>query len=396
MSELRTNINRDLLHTVCFTTRARGFFRHLIDCKKLNFKIVMLGNLYTTDSKLRLLLAKLVRSRLFDVLGIMQRIKCVDAKCDAYGSFCRFLKTDKPYFIFLDTPVALYHYCLGRRNSFLGKKRLRKYLDDSNLAAIVCRSEACRSTFETLNGRYDGLLTKICSYVPSNSIVTHELISHRCERDEMKLLYISQGIRFTSKGGLEILEAFSALRKKYGSNISLTIVTSIANIRKLSLDTEYDTAGVMFHDFIFTYPQLEKLYAESSLLLHPTSDDSIGMVVLESIKAGLPVISTRLYAIPEMVADGVNGFLTDPKHWFYDENNIPNPTVWNNRKKTIYSMDTSNALVEFIYEKVCVLNDDRELLKKMSLESLRIAKSPPFDEDTIVSAWNEVIHSISR
>lgn len=60
----------------------------------------------------------------------------------------------------------------------------------------------------------------------------------------------------------------------------------------------------------------------STLLLHPTSDDSNSLTVLEAMKAGLPIISTKLYAIPEMVKDGVNGFLTEPKYAFFDNNNL--------------------------------------------------------------------------
>jgi len=35
-------------------------------------------------------------------------------------------------------------------------------------------------------------------------------------------------------------------------------------------------------------------------------------VILEAMAAGLPIISTKWACIPEMVEDGVNGFLIDP------------------------------------------------------------------------------------
>ena len=132
----------------------------------------------------------------------------------------------------------------------------------------------------------------------------------------------------------------------------------------------------------------------STLLLHPTSDDSNSLTVLEAMKAGLPIISTKLYAIPEMVKDGVNGFLTEPKYAFFDNNNLPNPQVWDNRKKTIYSTKLDENIINFICSKVELLLLDRELLLKMSLNSLRLANTPPFDESTIISEWNKILEEI--
>ena len=52
-----------------------------------------------------------------------------------------------------------------------------------------------------------------------------------------------------------------------------------------------------------------EIVAQSDVLLFPTyfRYETLGLVLLEAMGAGLPVITTRRAAIPEIVEDGVNG-----------------------------------------------------------------------------------------
>jgi glycosyltransferase involved in cell wall biosynthesis len=54
--------------------------------------------------------------------------------------------------------------------------------------------------------------------------------------------------------------------------------------------------------------------SESDIFCFPTRYDREAMpiVILEAMRAALPVVSTRWRAIPEIVEDGVTGFLSDP------------------------------------------------------------------------------------
>lgn len=382
--------------SVFFVWSARSFFKRMIKNSELRAEFITQNDSFYKDTSFkRSLLSKIVRLKIFNWVGLIQVIRSSGKECDLYGSFNRFLKVDKPYFILLEQPSALYHYTIGRNTSYWGKRVIKKHLNDSNLKAIICRSNACFTTFEKLCGDVPVHCRKklIYSYVSTNKHATVKKLSERCDNPVFSLLFIAQGSRFVSKSGLETIEAFKRLKEKY-PNVELTILTSVSLIHKNIISDIKSIDGVTLLDFTLSYSQLEELYVNSTLLLHPTSDDSNSLTVLEAMKAGLPIISTKLYAIPEMVKDGVNGFLTEPKYAFFDNNNLPNPQVWDNRKKTIYSTKLDENIINFICSKVELLLLDRELLLKMSLNSLRLANTPPFDESTIISEWNKILEEI--
>jgi glycosyltransferase involved in cell wall biosynthesis len=56
--------------------------------------------------------------------------------------------------------------------------------------------------------------------------------------------------------------------------------------------------------------------AEADILAFPTFFyyETMGLVLLEAMQAGLPVVTTRRASIPEIVADGVNGLLVEEQN----------------------------------------------------------------------------------
>ncbi|MEN1968864.1 glycosyltransferase family 4 protein [Lentibacillus sp. N15] len=380
---------------VYFATRVRGFFKHLFDTPKLGHKFIYSNSkYYEVNGGKRKLLSRVAKMRVFDLLGLIQVISSKNKNCDIYGSSNRFLNVDKPYFIYLENPTALFHYNLERGKGKIGKKKLQQLLNTDTLKAVICMSNACYSTFEKLCGEFKGEKKLIYPYVPRNQKATYKQIHERCFKKEFNLLFVAQGSAFISKGALEIIETFKTLRKQGMIDVNLTILTTVNEIDSKLIQEIKSINGITLLDFKLTYEEMEDLYINSSVLLHPTNQDSFALVVLEGMKAALPIIATKLYAIPEMVKEGQNGFLIEPKYWFFDEENIPNPSVWNNRKKTIFSKDIDKATVQFLIEKICFLYEEREVLERMSLESLRIANSSPFDEDTITSQWNDTISQL--
>ena len=80
---------------------------------------------------------------------------------------------------------------------------------------------------------------------------------------------------------------------------------------------------------------------KSDVLIHPTYVDTFGLVVLEALAHGLGIISTDIYALPEMVHDGVNGIVINPPISIWD-GYLPSKYYKNlsNIKERINSTDT--------------------------------------------------------
>lgn len=55
--------------------------------------------------------------------------------------------------------------------------------------------------------------------------------------------------------------------------------------------------------------ELPDIYRDSDILLFPTRLEGFGLVAVEALASGLPVVSTKCSSLPEIVEDGVSGFL---------------------------------------------------------------------------------------
>jgi len=112
----------------------------------------------------------------------------------------------------------------------------------------------------------------------------------------LRLLFV--GADFERKGGAVLLDAFESLSER----CELHIVT------KAAIDAR---PGVhVYRDLAPNSPLLKKLYAESDVFVLPTLADCFPVAIQEALAAGLPVVSTRMGAIPEAVREGETGLLT--------------------------------------------------------------------------------------
>ncbi len=58
--------------------------------------------------------------------------------------------------------------------------------------------------------------------------------------------------------------------------------------------------------------QLAAAYASGDAFLFPSSTETLGLVLLEAMAAGCPVVGAARGGIPDIVSDGINGCLYDP------------------------------------------------------------------------------------
>ena len=61
------------------------------------------------------------------------------------------------------------------------------------------------------------------------------------------------------------------------------------------------------------HDELVEAYQSSDLLVFPSVAEGFGHVILESLACGLPVLSTRHTAAPDLIEEGADGFVVDPR-----------------------------------------------------------------------------------
>ena len=83
-----------------------------------------------------------------------------------------------------------------------------------------------------------------------------------------------------------------------------------ARIDKLCADAQLGDA-VQFLGQVTGYAKLD-LFRQAMLFILPSYGENLPFALLEAMATGLPVITTRVGAIPEIVEDGYNGFLINP------------------------------------------------------------------------------------
>lgn len=116
---------------------------------------------------------------------------------------------------------------------------------------------------------------------------------------------IMVGWDYGMKGGPTAVQALTLARKVI-PDLTLTLVGP-------PLAEPPDTPGLIKIGPLRDRARLLQLYREADLFILPTLYDTFGFVICEAMSQGLPCISTDFNAIPELIEEGVNGYLV-PRH----------------------------------------------------------------------------------
>jgi glycosyltransferase involved in cell wall biosynthesis len=126
--------------------------------------------------------------------------------------------------------------------------------------------------------------------------------STRSADDVVRILFV--GADLARKGGDILLTAFEQLRADHGTDIELHLVTK---------SEVHPTPGVWrYGDMTPNSDELKALYYRGDIFCLPTRGDCLPMVLSEAGATGLPLVSTSVGAIPEIVQDGHTGLVVPP------------------------------------------------------------------------------------
>lgn len=214
-----------------------------------------------------------------------------------------------PYIIDIDNPWCMTGY---NRLAFALFRPILKYLLlQERCLAIYCLSHACRlslgeqlgsSVFRKSKVRYPSV-NRISQIISKH----HYPACHGYTIDHSpEFLFI--GSQFYLKGGLPILSAFEKLANS-GIDAKLKMVT---NYPDNLVSTNLPRGLELYRPTMSREKLIHDIMISSDVLVHPSYMESFGMSVLESLCCGLAIISSSVYALPELVVHGFNGLLIDP------------------------------------------------------------------------------------
>lgn len=282
----------------------------------------------------------------------------------------------KRYIVELDNPYILTLY-----NTFafrIYQPIIKRLLLSGKCHKIVCISEACRESLGDLLGEK----------VKEKAIVLYPYVQERqnLQNDPNIVHFGFVGLRIMGKGCLELLEAF---HKRKEENIILHIV----GFRNHTIEQYYqDDSRIIFHWPKERKDILENILPTWDVFVFPTLFESLGMAALEAVSCWLWIITTDVFALPEICSDGYNGrllphpFLNKEKVWNKEIVNVIKYNGFRFAKKFHITEGSYNKDLEVsIFHAITEAIEKKDIWKQHSVELYERRFSEKIWKDTFIS-----------
>jgi len=130
------------------------------------------------------------------------------------------------------------------------------------------------------------------------------------------------------------------------------------------LETKIEEKGLSRYFSIFDFSeQVEKYFSILDIFVLTTSKESFGFVLLEAMALGKPVLGSNLGGPPEIIEDGLNGYIFDPSN------------------------------IKELSEKLSYLISNKEIRESMGQKSIEIVKDK-FDLNKVIDDYLKTFENI--
>jgi N-acetyl-alpha-D-glucosaminyl L-malate synthase BshA len=145
-------------------------------------------------------------------------------------------------------------------------------------------------------------------FTPRRDILGKKPLRSAFVKNDEKLLIHSSNFRSVKRPG-DVVGIFLEVRKHLKCKLLfLGTGAGIEEIREMVHENNVEKEVF----FLGESRKIDKFVASADLYLLPSAQESFGLSALEAMAYGVPVISTKVGGIPEVVIDGETGYLSCP------------------------------------------------------------------------------------
>src|SRR5690606_18338518 len=184
------------------------------------------------------------------------------------------------------------------RNSWIDRSLYKLFFSN---VSVICLSDRLTDDVRSV---FDGPI-----YIVNNGIKSAKISVPDRRRDVPVILFLSNMVE--SKGIFIVLEAARILMEKGCSFMVHLAGAPRGDVAQRISDyvLKYQLGGVV--SLLGPKYEEEKIqtFVDADVFVFPTKNDTWGLVVNEAMQASLPVISSAEGSLPEIVDDGITGFL---------------------------------------------------------------------------------------
>jgi len=292
-----------------------------------------------------------------------------------------------PWVASIENPSAFYGFNEDWHEKKSMRRRLARFLLSPRCKAILPYSNASRDyIFKGLSDWEDDLEKK--THVLYPAIDRYLIYNNQKDKpgknrtDKVRFLFV--GNHFFDKGGREVLRAFQAINKT--SACELVVVSSAPAHQQdefaVMARELKSTSHVRFYPTGIPRAELLDLYRSSNVFVLPSYMDQVPFVLLEAMAAGLPIIGSNSFAIPEMVIDGVNGFNIKSPLLAFPEEKLRTEEHLRFYRKAVLDEKNFDGVVEQLTDAMSKLIASPETIERLGRESLDMVTSGRFSTDS--------------